>query len=161
MNPGCWWSSLMLWQKHLYKYFTMRRVGEITISGYKEWLRFLYPMFQTTSITHWDRETHICISKLCHLWFRLWQVTCSAPSHHLTQCWLRVNWNPGNEIQWNTNPNSNIFVQENAFENVVCEMAAISSRPQCDNHGHVIPWESSPHCSTVRRRWIYECIHIK
>ena len=27
--------------------------------------------------------------------------------------------------------NSYIFIQENAFENVVCKMAAILSRPQC------------------------------
>ena len=27
--------------------------------------------------------------------------------------------------------NSYIFIQENAFENVVCEMAANLSRPQC------------------------------
>ena len=29
------------------------------------------------------------------------------------------------KIQWNFNPNSCIFIQENAFENVVCETAAI------------------------------------
>ena len=29
--------------------------------------------------------------------------------------------------------NSNIFIQENALEHVVCEMASILSRPQCDN----------------------------
>ena len=31
------------------------------------------------------------------------------------------------------NENSYIFIQENAFENVVCEMSAILSRPQCVN----------------------------
>ena len=34
-----------------------------------------------------------------------------------------------NKFQWNYNQNSNIFVQENAFENVICKMAAIL--PQC------------------------------
>ena len=29
----------------------------------------------------------------------------------------------------------NIFIQENAFESVVCETAAILSRPQCVNIG--------------------------
>ena len=29
-----------------------------------------------------------------------------------------------NKLQWNCNRNSNIFIQENAFESVVCEMAA-------------------------------------
>ena len=36
-----------------------------------------------------------------------------------------------NKLQWNFNQNSNIFIQENAFESVVCEMAAMLSRPQC------------------------------
>ena len=31
--------------------------------------------------------------------------------------------------QWNLKRNSYIFIQENALENVVCEMAAILSRP--------------------------------
>ena len=38
-----------------------------------------------------------------------------------------------NKLQWNFNWISNIFIQENVFENVVCEMASISYRPQCVN----------------------------
>ena len=33
----------------------------------------------------------------------------------------------------NPQPPPTIFIQENAFENVVCEMAAILSWPQCVN----------------------------
>ena len=44
-----------------------------------------------------------------------------------------VNFTLGNKFQWNFNRNSNIFIQENAIENVVCEMASILSRPQCVN----------------------------
>ena len=29
-----------------------------------------------------------------------------------------------NKLQWNFNRNSNIYIQENALENVVCEMAS-------------------------------------
>ena len=36
-----------------------------------------------------------------------------------------------NKLQWNLKRNSYIFVQEYAFENIVCEMAAILSRPEC------------------------------
>ena len=36
-----------------------------------------------------------------------------------------------NKLQWNFIRNSNIFIQENAFESVFCENAAILSRPQC------------------------------
>ena len=39
-----------------------------------------------------------------------------------------VNLTLGNNLQWNPNRNSYIFIQENAFENVVCEMASILSR---------------------------------
>ena len=39
-----------------------------------------------------------------------------------------------NKFQWNFNRNLNIFIQENAIGNVVCEMASILSRPQCVNN---------------------------
>ena len=56
-----------------------------------------------------------------------------APSHYLKQCWNIVNWTLGNKFQWNFSRNSNIFIEENTFENVVCKMLFISSRPQCVN----------------------------
>ena len=59
----------------------------------------------------------------------------TAPSHYLKQCWNIVNWTLRNKLHWNFNGNSNIFIQENAFENVICEMAPILSRPQCDTVG--------------------------
>ena len=56
-----------------------------------------------------------------------------APSHYLNQCWNFVNWALGNKFQWNVNRYSYIFIQENAFENVISKMVAILSRPQCVN----------------------------
>ena len=44
-----------------------------------------------------------------------------------------VNWTLRNKLQWNVTRNSYIFIKENPFENVVCEMASILSRPQCVN----------------------------
>ena len=38
-----------------------------------------------------------------------------------------------NKFQWNLKRNSYTFIQENAFENVVCEMATILSLPQSVN----------------------------
>ena len=35
------------------------------------------------------------------------------------------------KLQWNLNRNSYIFIQEIAFENIVCKMVAILSQPQC------------------------------
>ena len=59
--------------------------------------------------------THICVS------------------HYLNQCWIIDNWTPRNELRWNLNRNSYVFIQENPFENVVWKMASILSRPQCVN----------------------------
>ena len=57
---------------------------------------------------------------------RIWTQPCrAAPSHYLNQCWNIVNSNLRNKLQWNIKRNSGIFIQENAFENVVCEMASI------------------------------------
>ena len=36
-----------------------------------------------------------------------------------------------NKLQWNFNRNSNLLIQENSFESVVCEMAAICF-PHCN-----------------------------
>ena len=60
-----------------------------------------------------------------------------------------VNWTIRNKLQWNFNGNSNIFIQENALENVVCEMASILSRPQCVNPFH----------ATLTKTYIYILCH--
>ena len=70
---------------------------------------------------HWNK----------HHWFKKWLVAWTAPRHYLNQCWNIVNWTLRNKFQWNFNRNSNICIEENTFENVVCEMSAIFSRPQC------------------------------
>ena len=49
----------------------------------------------------------------------------------LKQCWDIVNWNFSDNRRWNLERNSYTVIQENAFENVVCIMAGILSRPQC------------------------------
>ena len=93
--------------------------------------RSLYTFY----LTQWAWVTHVCVSKLCHLWFRWWFVVCTAPSHYLNKCSLIVNWTDGSKLQWNFNRNS-YFSLQNAFEIVVCEKAAILSLYQCVNmHG--------------------------
>ena len=54
----------------------------------------------------------------------------STPSHYQNQCWDIIDKTLRNKLQWIFSRNSNIFIQENAFESVVCEKAAILSRPQ-------------------------------
>ena len=82
-------------------------------------------------LTHWGLVMHVCVSRLSHHWFWLWLVTWTVPSHYLNQCWNSANWTLRNKLRWNFNQNSNIFIQENWLENVVCEMESIFSQPQC------------------------------
>ena len=77
-------------------------------------------------LTHWGQVMQICVRTT----YQHWHVTWSAPSHYLNQCWNIVNWILGNKFQWNFHWNRYIFFQENVFENIVCKMASISSRPQ-------------------------------
>ena len=86
-----------------------------------------------------------------HHWFISWLVAWTAASHYLNQCWNIVNWILRNKLQWNFNRNSNIFIGENTFENVVCEMTVILSRPQCVN------MESPNRCITD----IDKCLKLK
>ena len=74
-------------------------------------------------------------------WFRYCLVAWSAPSHYRNQWWNIINWNLRNKLQWNLKRNSYIFIQDNAFENVVWKMAAILPRPQWVKDIKVVrPW---------------------
>ena len=64
---------------------------------------------------------------ITHHWFRWWLAKWSAPSHYLNQWWNTIYWTLKNKFQWNINRNSFIFIQEDAFENVVCVMATTFS----------------------------------
>ena len=50
------------------------------------------------------------------------------PSHYLNQCWDIFNCTLRNELLWNFNQNTKLFVHENAFENIVYEMVVILPR---------------------------------
>ena len=56
----------------------------------------------------------------------------TPPSHYLNQCWFIVNWTHRNELQWNFNRNTNIFIDKDTCE-YVCEILSISSQPQYVN----------------------------
>ena len=79
-----------------------------------------------STLINWGRVTHICVGNPTIIGW-------SAPSHYLNRCWNIVNWTPKNRFQWNLNQKSQIFIQENLFENVVRKMAAILSWPPCVN----------------------------
>ena len=68
----------------------------------------------------------ICCISLAIYWFFT-----KETSRYLNQCWFIVNWTLRNKLQSNLNKNSNIFIEENAFGNVLRKTAAILSQPQC------------------------------
>ena len=98
----------------------------------------LHHLLDTHKLTHCGRVTYICVGKPTIIGWR-------APSHYLNQCWNIVNCTHRNNFQWHFKRNSDIFSQENALEYVVCEMAAILSRPQC------VKMKGKCICSTARR----------
>ena len=57
-------------------------------------------------------------------WFRQWLVAYSPPSHHLTQCSLIINWILGNKLQWNSDQNTKLFIEEKT-------MSSVKWRPFC------------------------------
>ena len=92
-----------------------------------------------TTLTHWGRATHIYVGKLTIIG----SDNGLSPGRRQAIIWTNAGIlliGPlGTNSSQNFNRSSNIFIQENALENVVCEMASILSRPQCVN------WKTSPH----------------
>ena len=103
---------------------TLRRYSTNTHS-----FRIRYKIYCTSMLlTHWGRVTHICVGNL----------TIIGSNNGLSAGRRQaIIWTNAGILligPWGTqkfNRYSNIFIQQNAFENVVCEMASILSRPQC------------------------------
>ena len=93
-------------------------------------------------LTHWGRVTHICVNDL----------TSIGSDTNQNQCWIIVNKTLRNKLQWNFNRNSNIFIQENVYESVVCKKAAILSRPQWVNTSGVEAGNTMYFILSVMRR---------
>ena len=104
------------------------------------------------------RQSDVYMHQLFHHhWFREWLATWSVPNHYVNQCWNIVNSNLRNKFWWNFKWNSYIFSQENAFENVVYEMAASLSGPQyIDATVHLKSYAHGSHFVVV---WYRSCLH--
>ena len=100
-------------------------------------------------LIHLPLVPHICVSESGQHWFRQWPFDYSASSHYLNQCRVIVNWTHVNKLQWNFNQNTIFFIQETAFENVVCEMAAILSRGGDDELQGVYPLHNYADDNTI------------
>ena len=83
-------------------------------------------------LTHWGRVTHIWVNNPTIIG----SYNGLSPSRHQAIIWTNAGIlliRPLGTNLWNINRNSYIFIQENAFQKVVWEMAAILSRLQCVN----------------------------
>ena len=99
-------------------------------------------------LTHWGRVTHICVSKQSIIG----SDNGLAPGRRQAIIWTNTGilfngtlWTNFSEIR-----NLYIFIQENAFQNVVRNMAAILFRPQCVNPMSVCQWSSPERCGQNR-----------
>ena len=99
-------------------------------------------------LTHFLLMPHIWVNESGQHWFRSWLGALLAPSHYLNQCWLIVNWTHRNKFKRNLNPNSHIFIQENTFENVVCQ-----------NGGHLVQGRWVNCLAPVEDLWCNESWH--
>ena len=79
-------------------------------------------------LTHIPLVPQICVGELGQHWFRKWLVASSASSHYLNQCCIIISRTLGSKLEWNSNWNTKLIIHENAFENIVREMATILFR---------------------------------
>ena len=84
-------------------------------------------------LIHWGQVTHICIGNLTTIGSENGLSPGRRQSHYLNHCWKIVNCTLRNKLQWNFNQNSNVFIHENALQNLICEMASTLPQPQCVN----------------------------
>ena len=82
-------------------------------------------------LTHWGRVTHICVGKLTIIGSDNGLLPERRQDIIWTNAEILLIGPLGTNFSEILNRNSNIFIEENTFENVVCEMLFISSRPPC------------------------------
>ena len=98
------------------------------------------------SALHW-RHMSVMASQITGNW-TVWLIIC-----YLNLWWLIINWVLGNKLKENFNEMVTILCRQSAFENIVCKMATIFTRPQCVKYSQIlsttpvitIMWDNSHH----------------
>ena len=75
--------------------------------------------------------TDICVSKLTIIGSDNGLSPGWRKDIYLNKSWNIINWNLRNKVKWNLKQNSYIFIQEDAHDNIVCELVSILFWPQC------------------------------
>ena len=86
---------------------------------------FVKSIYFSLELTHWDRVTHICVSKITIIG----SYNGLSPGRHQAIIWTSVGILLIGPSKTKLHPNLYIFIQENG----VWKMVAILSRPQCVN----------------------------
>ena len=94
-----------------------------------------YSLTSSRGLTHWGRVTHICVGNLTIIGSDIGL----SPGRH--QAIIRTNAEILSIGPLETNFSKilieiHISIQENANENVICQIVAILSRPQCVKYNH-------------------------
>ena len=100
----------------------------------QDWELHFFQITLESPMDHWVKfcyHTGHCQLNMLNASMILELFSAMLPPSWFTIIFIIVNWTLTNKLQWNFNRNSNILNQENALENVVCEMASILSWPQC------------------------------
>ena len=122
--------------------------------------RTTFLLYSGPPLTHWARLMDICVSKLAIIGSDnglspgRWQAIIWTNTGILSTGPLGTNFNEMLYIY----QNSYIFNEENAFENIVCGMAAILSRPQWVNRLTVGLWYRGDNVSLNFVAYICMCV---
>ena len=98
-----------------------------------------------SALTHWGQVMHVCISK----WTTIGWENGLSPEQHQAIIWTNAEILLIGPLGTNFSKilieiDAYIFIQENAFENVVWEMAAVLFQPRCVNGSS---------CGSVSNEW--------
>ena len=88
---------------------------------------------EVSQLTHWGQVTHICVSNLTIIGSDIGLSPDQRQAIICTNAGIFLIEPLETNFEWKFNRNSNIFILQNALENVVCKMASILSLPQCVN----------------------------
>ena len=88
-------------------------------------------------LTNW-RQWHIYALVNWAIWLKLCLVAFPASSHYVNsqnQLLIYINRNLRNKVRRNSNQNTKILIEENAFQNVIRKISIILFWPHCINNG--------------------------
>ena len=110
----CWFIFLLKPHFHAFNERSICLQSPSEINGTDMWLNsvvfyWMQSPIHIIALTHLPLVSFVCVNELGRHRVMAWR--CSVPSHYLNQCWLIVNWTPGNKVQWTLNRNSVIFSQ--------------------------------------------------